>query len=83
MVTPFPYVEIASMGFIPEGAEWFIADIVTLTTIEGEPTSEIELALVLVHARSADEAYQNAVSLGEQRQITYTNTAGNTVSVNI
>ena len=36
------------MGFMPEDAEWFLADIVTSIVVEGNQPYEIEVALVLI-----------------------------------
>ncbi len=69
------------MGFMPEDAEWFLANIVTSIVVEGNEPYEIEVALVLINAKSAEEAYLNAVRLGRERELDYLNTDYKTVSV--
>jgi hypothetical protein len=67
------------VGFIPDGAEWFLAEIVEEITVEGEAGNEIQIALVLIHATTPAEAYEKSHRHGTEREITYTNTDQRTV----
>jgi hypothetical protein len=49
------------MGFIPEGAEWYLAEIVEEITVEGVKGSDIHINLVLIHAKTPDEAHQKSL----------------------
>jgi Domain of unknown function (DUF4288) len=68
------------MGFIPENAKWYLAEIAQEMLIEGEPDSVVYVNFILVRADSPDEAYQKAVELGRNGELTYENTDGMQVS---
>ncbi len=52
------------MGYIPEDAKWYLADIVQQITVEDEPRNVVHTNLVLIRADSPEEAYQKAIELG-------------------
>src|SRR5580704_16335633 len=52
------------MGYIPEDAKWYLADIVLEITVEDDPRNVVHTNLHLVRAESPEEAYQKAIQIG-------------------
>jgi hypothetical protein len=52
------------MGYVPESATWYLAEIVQQITLEGDPRNVVHTNLVLVRADSPEEAYRKALELG-------------------
>lgn len=69
------------MGFVPKGAEWFLADLVMAITVEGTRNAVVHINTTLVHARSANQAFSRAVKLGRDSEIDYRNPAGKAVRI--
>jgi Domain of unknown function (DUF4288) len=69
------------MGFIPKNAKWYLADIIEENVIDGESENVVHVNIVLIRADSPDEAYQKALQLGHDGEMTYENTDGKMVSV--
>jgi hypothetical protein len=69
------------MAYIPSDAKWYLAEIVEEIRIESEPENTVHTNTVLVRADSPEEAYQSALALGKEGEITYTNPDGKTVNV--
>ncbi len=69
------------MACIPSDAKWYLAEIVEEIRIESEPQNTVHTNTVLVRADSPEEAYQSALALGKEGEITYTNPDGKTVNV--
>jgi hypothetical protein len=69
------------MSYIPPDARWYLADIVEEFRIESEPENIVHTNTILVRADSPEEAYQSALALGKEGEITYTNPEGKTVQV--
>lgn len=69
------------MTNIPEGAQWYLAEIVEEIKVEGASTNVIHNNLVLIHANSPEEAYDKAIAKGEESNMTYENTDGQTVTI--
>ncbi len=69
------------MGFIPEGARWYLAGLVLEHTIEGEPRNVVHINTHLIEADSHEVAYRKANDLGRAGESEYTNTDGNRVRV--
>jgi hypothetical protein len=67
------------MAYIPEGARWYLADIVLEHRIEDDPDSVVHINLHLIEAGSPDEAYRKALELGSQGEMDYRNTEGKRV----
>ena len=61
------------MGFIPENAKWYLADIVQEITVEGDPRNVVHTNCVLIHADSPEEAYEKALVLGKESETSYEN----------
>src|SRR4051794_18031384 len=69
------------MAYIPAEAKWYLADIVEEFSIQGEPDNIVHTNLVLVRADSPEEAYDRAISLGQNSESNYTNSEGKLVTV--
>src|SRR5690349_728209 len=69
------------MAYVPGDAKWYLAEIVEEIKVEGASTNVIHNNLVLIHANSPEEAYEKASARGEEANITYENTEGQTVTV--
>ncbi len=69
------------MSYIPEDAQWYVADIIEEMRIEADPRNVVHINTVLVRANSPDEAYQRALELGQEAEYCYENTDGRMVSV--
>ena len=68
------------MGYIPEDAKWYLADIVLEITIEGDPRNVVHTNLVLIRADSPEEAYQKAIELGTSNEASWENIDGKRVT---
>jgi hypothetical protein len=68
------------MGYIPESAKWYLAEIVLQITVEGDPRNVVHTNLVLVRADSPEEAYQKALELGAAGDQFYENPDGKRVT---
>jgi hypothetical protein len=60
---------------------WYLAEIIELITVEGDPQNVVHINLILLRARSPDEAFEKAVAVGQAGESTYQNTDGRTVTV--
>jgi Domain of unknown function (DUF4288) len=69
------------MGYVPDDAEWFLADLVMEHRIEGDPRNVVHVNTVLVKASSAKEAYARAMELGTVAESHYKNTDNMPVDV--
>jgi len=69
------------MAYIPPDAKWYLAEIVEEIRIESEPENIVHTNIVLVRADSPEEAYQSALALGREGEMTYTNPDGKAVWV--
>jgi hypothetical protein len=67
------------MAYIPQGAKWYVADLVIAISVGGRKRLTVHLNTVLVRADSPTEAYERSVSLGREHQMTYRNAAGERV----
>jgi hypothetical protein len=69
------------VGFIPEGARWYLADVVLEHRIDGDAQNVVHVNTHLVEAGSPDEAYEKALALGRGGEEEYENTDGRRVRV--
>jgi hypothetical protein len=69
------------MGFLPEGARWYLAGLVLEHTIEGDPRNVVHVNTHLIEAGSPEEAYRKANALGRASELAYANTEGKQVRV--
>jgi hypothetical protein len=74
-------VVLRDMGDIPNGAKWYIADIVEEFKVEGEPDDVVHINTTLVRADSPEEALEKAFALGQEGDDSYRNPFGKLVTV--
>lgn len=67
------------MAYIPDDAEWFIAQLVEEFRVEGSRRNAVHINYVLIEARTPGEAYRKAIQLGRQADSTYENPEGKKV----
>jgi hypothetical protein len=67
------------MAYIPEDAKWYLAWVVEEMTIEGDPRNVVHINQFLIRADSPDEAYEKALEIGRESEMTYENTDGRRV----
>lgn len=68
------------MAYIPEDAEWFLADLVEEIRVQGYKRNIVHINYVLVHAKTPQEAYREAMRLGKRANQKYENPDGRTVT---
>jgi hypothetical protein len=68
------------MGSVPKDAEWYLAEIVEELTVADDPRNVVWRNLILIHANSPDDAYEQALSLGRSGDTEYLNPAGKLVT---
>src|SRR5258708_24120146 len=69
------------MAYIPKDAEWYLADIVLLHTIEDDSENVVYINFVLIHASSPENAYEKALEIGHNEEAVYENTESKRVTV--
>ncbi len=69
------------MGYVPEDAKWYLAEIVEQITVAGDPRNVVHTNLVLIRANSPDEAYDKSLSFGKRGETSYENPAGKRVNI--
>ena len=67
------------MGFIPEGAKWYLAELVSAISVGGRKKVTVHVNTFLVRADSPMEAHEKAVALGRQEELRYENAKGEMV----
>ena len=67
------------MAFIPKDAKWYLAWLVEEIIVEDDPRNVVHTNLMLVRADSPDEAYEKAISLGKEAEISHENPEGKSV----
>lgn len=67
------------MAYIPQGAHWFVAELLLEITVQGDTRNVLHSNLTLIHAASPDEAYDKAIQLGRDAQAEYPNPASKNV----
>ena len=68
------------MAYIPEDAKWYLAEIVEVIEIADEQEKIVNINFMLVRADSPEEAYEKAMELGRDVEISYDNTDGKLVT---
>jgi hypothetical protein len=56
------------VGYIPDNAEWFVAELVEELTVADDPRNIVWRNLTLIRAKLPEEAYQRALALGKGRR---------------
>lgn len=69
------------MGFIPNNARWYVADLILEFTIEGGDRKVVHINTHLIEANSPEQAYQKATDLGRGGEREFANTDGTRVCV--
>jgi uncharacterized protein DUF4288 len=69
------------MGYIPGHAKWYTAELVEEITVEGDPRNVVHKNLMLIRADSPEDAYQKAVALGKESEVSYANPHGKLVRI--
>ena len=69
------------MSYIPADAAWYIAELLEEITVESDPRNVVHRNFVLIRADSPDEAYDKALALGRQSEISYQNPEGKQVHI--
>jgi hypothetical protein len=59
--------------------KWYVATLIVQCRVANEPPSTCDEQIRLIHAVDADHAYEKALWLGKQEEITYLNEYGETV----
>jgi hypothetical protein len=54
----------AEVGYVPNNAEWYLAELVQELVVADDPRNVIWRNLTLIHASSPDDAYEKALGLG-------------------
>src|SRR4029079_14518069 len=68
-------------SYISSDTEWYLAEIVLASIVEGDDAKLIHNNLTLVRAASPHEAYEKALALGKRSERVYANTDGAKVNV--
>jgi hypothetical protein len=63
------------------GAKWWVADLIVETVVQGDRRNVVHRNTVLVGARTAGEAYDKAISLGKENNISFDNPFGKKVKM--
>lgn len=66
---------------VPQDLRWYIAEFVEKIEIQNKSQKLIHLNMVLVQAISAEDAYEKAIVLGQERQTFYENMEGKLITV--
>jgi Domain of unknown function (DUF4288) len=69
------------MGYIPEGAKWYLADIIEEIRVEGDPRNVVHTNVVLIQANSPIEAFEKAIAVGKNGETSYQNPDGKLVNI--
>ena len=69
------------MTYFPENADWYLAWIVQEITVEGDPRNVVHTCTRLIRAHSPEEAYDKALRLGREEEVTYENSDGKGVKI--
>ena len=69
------------MAYIPDNAKWYLATLVEEIAVEGDSRNVVHENLVLVRADSPEQAYENALDLGKNSEVSYGNPEGRLVRI--
>ena len=61
------------MGFVPEDAEWYLAEIVQELTVEDDSRNLVWRNLTLIRENSPEAAYEKALNIGHSGDSEYLN----------
>jgi hypothetical protein len=60
---------------------WYVAEIVLKITVQDDPRNIVHKNLVLIQSKSAQDAYDSAVTLGNENEVSYLNSSGKEVEI--
>jgi len=69
------------MAYVPDDAEWFLADIVEEIRVDGCKRNIVHINSVIVHATSPQSAYVRAMEVGKRGNTSYMNERGKRVTI--
>lgn len=69
------------MAHIPKGAIWYVAELVEQITVEGDSRNVLHKNMILIRADSPESAYQKALAIGKENELSYANPAGKLVEI--
>ena len=69
------------MGYVPNEARWYLADVVLEHRIEGDSRNVVHVNRHLVGAATPEQAYRKALALGRAAEAEYLNTEHKSVRV--
>lgn len=69
------------MGYIPDNAEWYLAELAMEITVHGARSNVLHRNLILIHAHSPEEAYDKAVLKGQSEETDYKNPKDQAVEI--
>lgn len=67
------------MAYVPDGAQWYVAEIVEEIDVEGDSRNIVHKNLVLIRSDSPDDAYIKALEIGRKGEGSYSNPSGSLV----
>jgi hypothetical protein len=68
-----------AMAYVPNDAKWYLAWLVLEIIVEDDPRNIVHINLMLIRADSPGEAYEKAIELGKESEISYENPDGKSV----
>src|SRR4030095_11826460 len=69
------------MAYVPDDAEWLLADIVQEIRVNGCKRNIVHINSVIVHASSPQSAYVRATEVGKRGNTSYVNERGKRVTI--
>jgi hypothetical protein len=69
------------VAYIPSDAKWYVAELIQEITVEGDPRNVVHRNFVLIRADSPESAYNRALLLGQEGEVSYDNPAGKRVRI--
>jgi Domain of unknown function (DUF4288) len=69
------------MAYVPDNAEWFLAQIVQEIRVAGSKRNIVHINFVIIHASSPEAAYHRAISMGKKGDVSYVNEMGKRVTI--
>jgi len=71
----------SDMAYVPDNAEWFLAEIVQEIRVDGCKRNIVHINSVIVHASSPHAAYVRATEMGKRGNSSYVNERGKRVTI--
>ena len=68
------------MAYVPEDAEWFLAELVEEIRVAGSKRNIVHINYVIIHSTSPQAAFARAMALGKQGSVSYLNERGKKVT---